>query len=83
MIYIYIYIHLAEFLNTYLKTDQNIRTEKTWGLAILVGLIVMLMGWEGASMSIRGGGGGEGDAKAWYCPLVLLFESQCARHVCL
>ena len=26
-IYIYIYIYLAEFLKTYLKMDQNIRTE--------------------------------------------------------
>ena len=40
------------------------------------------MGWEEAYMSIpsRGGGGvgggGEGDAKAWYCPF-----SQCTCHV--
>ena len=27
MIYIYIYIYIAEFLKTYLKMDQNIRTE--------------------------------------------------------
>ena len=26
---------------------------------------------------------GEGAAKAWYCPLVLLWKSQCTRHVCL
>ena len=42
------------------------------------------MGWEGASMSIprRWGGGGEGAAKAWYCPLVLLWQSQYTRSVC-
>ena len=38
------------------------------------------MGWEGASMSIPRG---KGAAKAWYCPLVLLWESQSTRHVCL
>ena len=38
------------------------------------------MGWEGASMSIPRG---EGAAKAWHCPLVLLWESQCTRHVYL
>ena len=27
--------------------------------------------------------GGEGATKAWYCPLVLLWESQCTRHVYL
>ena len=35
------------------------------------------MGWEEAYMSIPSrGGGGEGDAKAWYCPF-----SQCTCHV--
>ena len=27
--------------------------------------------------------GAEGAGKAWYCPLVLLWESQCTPHVCL
>ena len=42
-------------------------------------------GLERASMSIpRGGGEGCCDAaKAWYCPLVVLWQTQCARHVCL
>ena len=35
------YIHLAEFLKTYLKTGQNIRTET-----------YLAMGWKGTSMSI-------------------------------
>ena len=40
------------------------------------------MGWVGASMSIpSGGGGGEDAAKAWYCPLVLLWRSQYTAHV--
>ena len=26
---------------------------------------------------------GEGAAKAWYCPLFLLWQSQCTGHVCL
>ena len=30
------------------------------------------MGWEGASMSTPGGGGGEGAAKAWYGQLISL-----------
>ena len=38
------------------------------------------MGWEGASMSIPRGG--EGAAKAWYCALVLLWQSQYTPHVC-
>ena len=38
------------------------------------------MGWVGASMSIPKGRG-EGAAKAWYCPLVLLWQSQCIGHV--
>ena len=38
------------------------------------------MGLVGASMSIPRG---EGAAKAWYCPLVLLWQSQCTGHVCL
>ena len=56
------------------------------GLALLVGLIVKLSPranspWVGKRPPCQSLG--EGAAKAWYCPLVLLWESQWTRHVCL
>ena len=57
------------------------------GLAVLVSLIVKL---SSRANSPRAGRGPpcqsleeEGAAKAWYCLLVLLWQSQCTRHVCL
>ena len=60
--------------------------KKHRGLAVLVSLIVKLISWAN---SPRVGKGppcqsleGQGAAKAWYLPLVLLWESQCTGHVC-
>ena len=56
MIYIYTSSRIFEHIPQ--NGPQYSHRKNIWGLAILVGLIVMLMGWEGAFMSIRGGGGG-------------------------
>ena len=61
--------------------------KKHRGLAVLVGLIVKLSPrantpWVGKGPP-RQSLGGKGAAKAWYVPLVLLWESQCTGHVCL
>ena len=78
--------------------DQNIRTErkrsghcggkKHRGLAVLVGVIVKInprdnSPWVGKGPPCQSLGGGEGDAKALYLPLVHIWESQCTGHVCL
>ena len=61
--------------------------KKHRGLAVLVGLIVKLSPrantpWVGKGPPCQSLGG-KGAAKAWYLPLVLLWESQYTGHVCL
>ena len=61
--------------------------KKHRGLAVLVGLIVKLSPrantpWVGKGPPCQSLGG-EGAAKAWYLPLILLWESQCTGHACL
>ena len=63
---------IARFLVTAVKQHR-------W-LAVLVGLIVELSPWANSPCVGKGppcqflGGGGEGAAKAWHCPLVLLWR---------
>ena len=56
-------------------------------LAVLVGLILKLSTWANSPWVGKGPPcqslEGEGAEKAWCCPLVLLWESQCTGHVCL
>ena len=61
--------------------------KKRKGLAVLVSLIVKLSPRASSPWAGRGPPcqslEEEGAAKAWYCLLVLLWQSQCTRHVCL
>ena len=72
---------IARYLVTTVR--KNIR-----GIAVLVGLIVRVSPWANSPWVGRGPPcqsleGGKGAAKAGYCPLVLLWLSQCNGHVCL
>ena len=72
---------IARFFVTAVR--KNVR-----GLAVLVGLIVKVSPWANSPWVGKGPpckslGGGKGAAKAGYCPLVLLWPSQCTCHVCL
>ena len=91
-------VYLAEFLKTFLKTGQKFRTgfaqvsghcgeKKHRGPAVVVGLIVKLTPSANSPWVRKGPQcqslGGRGAGKAWYCPLFLLWRTQCARHLCL
>ena len=63
--------------------DRKHRGLLSWLVSLSSSVAELTMGLGERLLAGEVGGGGEGAAKAWYCPLVLLWEIQCTPHVCL